>query len=452
MPRLKTREERALEVALLVIGDELLAGEVADANGVWLAEQLAAEGFRVMEVRILPDDLGRLVPAMEQAAISHDLVIACGGLGPTSDDITTEAVCQALGVEARRDEVEWRRIRELFEARGISVPPGNEKQALLPAGAEVLPNGLGTAPGYLMAVLVEEATEAKVRLRVVSAPAPAQQGLRMLGVLPGPPRENRAMFGRELLPRLRRYFPALERWKTRVYRVFGLPESEVGARLGDLELRHPRVRLAFQARFPEILVKLRWADGPLGRAAADAAGGEVTSLLAPHVYAQGEQTLPEVLGRALVQAGLRVVTAESCTAGLVAKLLTDAPGSSGWMERGFVTYSNQAKIELLGVGVDLLEEHGAVSEPVAEAMLLGALARSDAEVGVAITGIAGPDGGSPGKPVGTVYIAWGSVGSHRVRAHRFPFERERNRILSAWAALGHLLRALPHLAAGWDKP
>lgn len=440
-----THPAGAVEVTLLVIGDELLAGEVADANGVWLAERLAVEGFRVREVRILPDDLDRLVPALREALFRHPLVLASGGLGPTSDDLTTEAVCRALGVEAQRDEAAWGQICALFEARGLRVPPGNEKQADLPAGADVLENPRGTAPGYLVVGTPVEGSEGKRWTVGGAASGEALTGRSVLGVLPGPPRENRAMFREALLPMLRRLFPDRDRWQTRVYRVFGLPESEVGARLVDLEGRHPGVRLGYQARFPEILVKLRWADGVEGRAAVDAAGGEVTSRLAPHVYGEGEPSLPEVLGRALARAGLRVVTAESCTAGLVAKLLTDPSGSSAWMERGFVTYSNRAKMDLLGVDAALLEAHGAVSEPVAEAMLLGALARSDAQVGVAVTGIAGPDGGSPDKPVGTVCIAWGSASSHLVRTHRFPFERERNRVLSAWAALGHLLRALPHL-------
>lgn len=440
-----TSLETAMEVALLVIGDEILAGEVADANGVWLAEQLAAEGFRVQEIRILPDDLDRLVPAFREALSRHRLVLASGGLGPTSDDVTTEAVCLALGVEARRDEAAWRQIQALFGERGLRVPEGNEKQADLPADAEVLPNPRGTAPGYLV-LSTPEALPGGPGGTVASSSLGARSSEPcVLGVLPGPPRENRAMFREALIPRLRRLFPALDRWQTRVYRVFGLPESEVGARLGDLEGRHPGVRLGYQARFPEILVKLRWADGPRGHAALEAAGAEVTARLAPHVYGEGEALLPEVLGRALTGAGLRVVTAESCTAGLCAKLLTDAPGSSAWMERGFVTYSNRAKIDLLGLDPALLDAQGAVSEPVAEAMLRGALARADAQVGVAVTGIAGPDGGTPDKPVGTVCIAWGSGESLRVRTHRFPFDRDRNRILSSWAALAHLLRALPHL-------
>jgi nicotinamide-nucleotide amidase len=167
---------------------------------------------------------------------------------------------------------------------------------------------------------------------------------------------------------------------------------------------------------------------------------EMAALLEPHVYGTGGEKLPAVLGRELLGRGLKVVTAESCTGGLAAKLLTDTPGSSSWMDRGFVVYSNGAKEEVLGVPAGLLNEHGAVSEPVARAMLQGALERSRAEVGVAITGVAGPDGGTAEKPVGTVWIAWGGKRNQEANVYRFPWDREYNRILGAWAAMHRLLQ------------
>lgn len=415
MSRLKDDTDAALPATLLIIGDEILAGEIADRNGPWLAERLAAEGWRVQEIRTLPDDVDRLVSALREAESESRLVILCGGLGPTSDDRTTEAVAKAHGVGLQLDDDAWAFIRGLFEMRGLSVPDGNEKQALFPDNAEVLPNAQGTAPGHL--------TEVDDTL---------------VAVLPGPPRENRAMFDAVLLPRLRARFPDAPRWQTDLYRVFGLPESVVGDKLLELETRFPEVRLGYQATFPEILVKLRHDSSQQPQAGA--AGAWVRERLAPFVYGEGEPTLPEVLGRACADRGLRVVTAESCTAGLAAKLLTDVAGSTAWMERGFVTYSNEAKVELLGVPEALIAEHGAVSEPVAEAMVRGALSRSRADVGLAITGVAGPEGGTADKPVGTVCIAVGDAQRVQVKTHRFPFDRERNRLVSAWAAFGRLYR------------
>lgn len=408
----------ALPAAILVIGDELLAGEIEDKNGPFLAEALAAEGFRVREIRVLPDELGAIGDALDAAVAAAPLVVLSGGLGPTSDDLTTEAVARALGVETRLDAGAWADIQALFSSRGVILPPGNEKQALIPEGAEVLPNRQGTAPGFL---------------------ATAPGGARV-AVLPGPPRENRAMFAEALLPRLRAWRPEAPRWQTRVLRCFGLGEATVGERLRPVEAAHPAVRVGYQARFPEVLVKLR--HGSDAEAEAEAAAKAVTAALAPFVYGEGEAALPEVLGRLAAAKGLRLVTAESCTAGWVAKLLTDAPGSSAWFVEGAVVYANAAKTALLHVPPALLEEHGAVSEPVAEAMLRGALARAAgrAEAGVALTGIAGPDGGTPDKPVGTVCMAWGDAADLHVRTHRYPFDRDRNRLLSAWSALGHLYR------------
>lgn len=410
-----------LSAVILIIGDELLAGEIPDRNGPWLAQALAAEGLRVREIRVLPDSMDTIGDALLAALGTSRVVIACGGLGPTSDDLTTDAVARALGLRTRRDPAAWAAIQALFAALGISpIPPGNEKQALFPHGAEVLPNDRGTAPGFLLST----------------------EGGSLVSVLPGPPRENRAMFTQEFLPRLRQRFASSARWETIVLRVFGLPESTVGERMRPVERAHPAIRVGYQARYPEILVKLRHGtqDGEEARIAAEA----VRAAMAPFLYGEGEAALPEVLGRRAAGKGLRLVTAESCTAGWAAKLLTDIPGSSAWMEEGYVTYSNAAKTALVGVPADLIEEHGAVSEPVARAMLAGALERSGgrAQAGVAITGIAGPEGGTAQKPVGTVCLAWGSLEDLHCRTHRFHFDRDRNRLLSAWSALGHLLRWL----------
>ncbi len=402
------------DARILLVGDELLSGEIEDRNGPFFADRLTDLGFTVKGIRILPDD-GEVIAAEARDAVARSrLVVVCGGLGPTSDDRTTEAVGRAFGRKLVLDEPQWERIRQVFSLLiGEEPPPGNEKQAIVPEGSEILANEVGTAVGYVL-----------------------READGMVAVLPGPPKENRRMFEGELVPWLDRNMPERRPWRTRLYRVFGLPESEVGHRLRPLEDEVPGLRISYRFAFPEILVKLRVPEAR--EEALEAAGRKIVSRLAPHLYGTGDQALPELLGRELQERGLRVVTAESCTAGLAAKLLTDTPGSSAWMECGFVAYSNASKQRLLRVDGALLERSGAVSEETARAMLDGALAVSGADVGVAVTGVAGPGGGTPEKPVGTVWIAWGDRERREAGCFRFLWDRQYNRIVSAWAALHRL--------------
>lgn len=407
-----------VESLIFLIGDELLAGELVDRNGPWLAEWLQEEGLRTREIRILPDEASTIRDALAASLGPDRLVLVVGGLGPTSDDRTTEAVADALGVGFELAEAQWERIRQAFAAMDRTPPPGNEKQAMLPTGAEVLPNEQGTAPGYAIVT--------------------SSGGL--LAVLPGPPKENRPMVTEGLSPWLARQAPDRRRRVTRVWRTFGLPESEVGHRLRALEAELPEVDVAYQFKFPEILVKLRVAKERVELLGS--AEEKLAELLGPHLYGRDEAVLPEVVGRMLAERGWMIATAESCTAGLAAKLLTDPAGSSAWMERGFVTYTNEAKTELLGVPRDLIAEHGAVSEPVARAMAAGALAHSDADVAIGITGVAGPAGGTDEKPVGTVCIGWGDRDHQEARTHHFHWDRDYNRRISVWAAFYRIYRML----------
>ena len=403
-----------IEAAVFLIGDELLAGDIADSNGPFLAERLTDHGYRVRSMRILPDEIECIAESVTRAVGRYELVVLCGGLGPTSDDRTTEAVARALGRALVLDQEHWERLRQIFYVlRGQEPPSGNEKQAMFPEGAEVLPNEMGTAPGYAL------------RTETCS-----------LSVLPGPPRENRPMVDKELLPWLDRNLSGRDRLDVRIFRVFGLAESEISQRLRPVESLFEDLVFGYRFSFPEILVKLRGEADRSDR--LEDAGGEVCRALSPHVYGTGDRKLPAVLGSELTRRGLRVVSAESCTGGLVAKLLTDPAGSSAWMERGVVTYSNASKMEVLGVPESVLEKNGAVSEPVARAMLQGAQEPSAADVGLAVTGVAGPAGGSADKPVGTVCIAWGDRTHMQSGVYRFHWDREYNRLISAWAAMQQL--------------
>ena len=397
--------------SILLIGDELLQGDIIDRNGPFFAENLTAQGLRVRSIQTLPDDPDIIAEALQTAASCSQLVVLCGGLGPTSDDRTTEAVARVYNRNLILHEEQWERIRQLFLAYGGGEPtPGNEKQVLLPEGAEPLANAIGAALGYVI-----------------------DDGPHAVAVFPGPPKENQLMFNNEMVPWLDRRMPQRSPLITKVFRVFGLTESEVGYRLKGIEADFMSLRLSYRFFSPEILVKLQCA--PESLSLLESATSEVEALLSPHLYGDAAARLPEVLGRLLVEQGLRIVTAESCTGGLAAKLLTDISGSSSWMEEGFVTYTNAAKERILEVPGPLLEQYGAVSEPVAKAMLEGALKASTAQVGFAITGIAGPTGGTEEKPVGTVCIAYGDRAHQSVSTHHFHWDRENNRLVSAWAAI-----------------
>lgn len=304
-----------------------------------------------------------------------------------------------------------------FRRHEPDAAPGNDKQVQIPEGADVLVNEAGTAPGWALAL---------------------DGG--MVAVFPGPPRENGPMMTGPFAAWLADRVPGRTRWTVRVFRTFGLAESEVGHRLKPLEERLGDIRLAYQYHFPEVLVKLRVPAG--AEAAADALAAEIRAALAPALYGEGDDDLPAVLGHRLRIAGRRIVTAESCTGGLAGKLLTDPPGATKWFERGFVTYTNEAKTELLRVPRELIRDRGAVSEEVAAAMLRGALERSAADVGFSITGIAGPGGGSPEKPVGTVCIAWGDREAIETHTLHLRWDRDYNRIVSVWSAMARVLRLL----------
>lgn len=404
-----------MDAEILLIGDELLAGEVRDRNGPAMRDLLAGEGIRTVGIAMLPDEREAIAAAVARGLAAGRLVCVLGGLGPTADDLTAEAVAGVIGRPLVRDEAQWVRVQQIFAAMNRTPPPGNDKQVHIPAGADVLPNEAGTAPGWAVA---------------------GAGGL--VAAFPGPPRENGPMMTGPFVAWLATHLPDRTRWQTQVFRTFGLPESEVGHRLQPLESRLGPILLAYQYHFPEVLVKLRVPEGSEGSAAVLA--DEVRSALAPALYGEGDDDLPAVLGRQLRIAGRRIVTAESCTGGLVSKLLTDTPGSTAWFERGFITYTNEAKVEVLRVPRELLRAHGAVSEEVAAAMLQGALERSAADVGLAITGVAGPGGGTPEKPVGTVCIAWGDREGSETHTLRLRWDRDYNRIVSAWSAMSRVLR------------
>jgi nicotinamide-nucleotide amidase len=400
--------------AVLCIGTELTRGELVDTNGPWLAASLTDLGFEVLEKATVDDDRARIIAAVKRLAGQAKVIVCTGGLGPTTDDLTSEAVAEALGEPLERHEPSLDHIRRRLEKFGRTVSPTNAKQADFPRGADILPNPIGTAPGF-------EVTIAGARLFF----------------MPGVPREMKRMFEEQVTPRIRALAPN-ESYQVRL-RTFGLPESVVGERLGGVEEAFPGVTIGYRAHFPEIEVKVLahgTRDGQgAARALCERATVEVRTRLADVIYGERDDTFAGVVGRALRGRGFTLAIAESCTGGLVGHMVTREPGASDFLLVDAVTYANSAKTRLLGVGEDVLRGHGAVSAEVAAAMAEGVRRVSDADIALSLTGVAGPSGGSAEKPVGTVYLALASSKGTIVKHRVFGGDRLQIQTLASYAGL-----------------
>lgn len=408
-------------VEIVTIGNELLAGDVVDTNAARLAKELALHGLRVHRRQTVPDEHAAIRDALALAASRSRVVLVSGGLGPTTDDLTTEAVAQWMGAPLVLHEPSLAHIKARFASRGLPFKENNAKQAYFPEGAEVLPNALGTAPAFLV-----------------------HHAAASLFFLPGVPRELVDLFAHEVTPRLLPLVPGGARPVWRTLRTFGMTESAVDAALGDLA-QDEGLFIQYRAKFPEILVTpvVRDADPDAAGARLTAVVAAIRERLGDHVYTEGDAPLAAVVGDMLRRGGHSLAAAESCTGGLLSHLVTSVPGSSDYFLMGAVTYANAAKESLLGVRSDTLATCGAVSEEAAREMVAGIRAASGATVGVAITGIAGPGGGTAEKPVGTVHIAV-SVGDRPVThvVRRLPGDRGWVQTLSAWAGLDLIRRTL----------
>jgi nicotinamide-nucleotide amidase len=405
--------------AVLSIGTELTRGELVDTNGPWLSAELTSIGFNVVERGIVDDDRPRIIAALERLAGKSRVVVCTGGLGPTTDDVTTEAVAQLLGVRLARDDTSLEHIRRRLEKFGRTMSATNAKQADFPEGADILPNPVGTAPGF------------GVRI-----------GECVAYFMPGVPREMKKMYSEQVATRIRALAPN-NLYQTRL-RTFGLPESIVGEKLAGVEEAFAGTTIGYRAHFPEIEVKVlaRAASHAAARDVCERATAEVRARLGSVVYGDAEDTFAGVVGRALRSRGWTLAIAESCTGGLVGHLLTTEPGASDFLLLDAVTYANSAKSRILGVEEETIRWHGAVSPEVAAAMATGAKRVSGADMALALTGIAGPSGGSEEKPVGTVYIAVARPdGTTDVKHRVFGGERVQIQTLAAYAGL-QLVREL----------
>jgi len=411
-----------MKVALVSIGDEIVSGLTVDTNAPWLADRLREVGAEPVGTFSAPDDPEAIARSLRRGMEDAETVITTGGLGPTADDLTTSVAAEVAGTGLVLDQEELARIEARFAERGRPMPLSNRKQAMLPVGADVVPNPRGTAPGF--------------RLKMET-----EAGPRHLVCLPGVPGEMRAMAGETVLPWVASHAEGV-RFLTRTFSIFGLPESELGERLEGL-VDAAEGRLAFRAAFPRIQARitLHGAAGEELDRRMETLAGEVRNRLDHHLYAEQDEGLEDAVGRLLTERRLTVAVAESCTGGLIGHRITEVAGSSRYFLFGAVVYSNEAKRSVLGVRREVLRTYGAVSTETAEAMATGVRRVGGADLGVATTGIAGPGGGSRGKPVGTVCvaIAWDG-GAWSKRYELGPRDRGWIKEVTAQIALDRLRR------------
>jgi nicotinamide-nucleotide amidase len=395
-----------------------------DTNSLYLTEQVNQLGVEVVFKSVVGDDLKRLVAAAQHALFRSEIVIFSGGLGPTEDDLTREAVAEALGVPLRRDEDVLAGIERRFAARGWKMSPNNAKQADVLEGAVVLPNANGTAPGQWLSGKFDG------RERIVI-------------LLPGPPHELKALFEAECRERLRTKLPTAF-LVTRVLKVAMLGESHVDARVAPIYKRFTDVQTTILAGAGEIQLHFtsRAATKEAAQARVDEAADAVEEELEDAVFSRDGESLEQIVGYWLQMRNATIAVAESCTGGLLSERLTSVSGSSRYFAGGAVVYSNALKTELAGVPADMIERHGAVSREVAAALAEGIRYRCETTLGLGITGVAGPAGGTPEKPVGLVFHALASDSGTEVIEKNFPGDRKRIRWFASTQALDMVRRKL----------
>lgn len=408
-----------MNATILSIGDELILGQTLDTNSQWLSTQLATVGIAVLAHVTVADEQHAIERAIREGAAVSDVLLVSGGLGPTEDDLTRQALAAVMGVELELDQKWFEEMTRRFTAYGHPMPASNRMQAMLPAGSRPIVNMAGTAVG-------------------INAQVQSAKGSCHVYVMPGVPREMKAMFGATIRPELEQFGAGAI--LSRTLHTFGLGESSVAELLGHLmdRDRNPSVGTTVSGGVVSLRINSRFDHRDEAQSRLEETVESCRHVLGDLCYGQEGQTLGQVVSEMLWQRGEMVATAESCTGGLLAKLLTDLPGASDIFQYGWVTYANQAKQQLLGVPEELLKAHGAVSTQVVAAMAQGARERAGSDYALAISGIAGPGGGSEEKPVGTVCIALASADGVHAKECHFSGDRETVRLRSALRALNML--------------
>lgn len=409
-----------LSAEIIAIGSELLAPDRTDTNSLWLTEKLNSIGIEVKLKTIVGDDDARLEEAIRDAVRRSKVVITTGGLGPTEDDVTRKVAARALGRRLLLDEAILAELREKFKAFGHVMPERNSRQAMVIERAEVLPNPNGSAPG----LFIED------------------DGVAIV-LLPGPPREMKPMFENYVVPKLAERAGSIKVVR-RMLRVAGLGESALDEKIAPIYTKYenPQTTILFNKSEVEVHLTARGRTEVDATALLDKVSEQLEERLGHAIFSFAGEKMEEVVGLKLTLGGYTLAVAESCTGGLISERVTDVPGSSKYFIEGVIAYSNDAKTRTLGVEPVLLLEHGAVSAPVAEAMAEGIRKRARTDFGLAITGIAGPGGGSEEKPVGLVYIALADDTRTEHRKLIIPGDRQLVRWRASQAALDLLRRRL----------
>ena len=410
-----------MKVEVITTGTELLLGEILNTNFTWLAQEFNLRGFDVLYQTTVGDNPVRMKEVLDIAAKRADIVVTSGGLGPTRGDITKELVAEYCGVDMYMNLEVWNHIHDLLSRRNICIASNNEKQALVPSGAIVLHNEVGTAPGLVL-----------------------EHGDVTFVMLPGPPFELKHVCEKELFPYLEKRFPELGIIKSHTLKLRGIGESNLAEILDDIIVHQSNPTIALYARRGEILVRLT-AKAPSAEE-ADALIAEmqekVEKIIGAYVYGYDEDTLPEVLGKELLSRKQTIAFAESCTGGLASSMMTDVPGSSEYVKGSVISYTNEVKNQLIDVSKTTLSKKGAVSEETALEMAKGVREVIGSDMAVSITGLAGPGGGTRKKPVGLVYIAVADANGASCQKFNFAGTRTQIKQRAAMAALGFALDRL----------
>ena len=406
-------------IQLLLTGNELMSGDVVDTNSTMIAKKLEEQGFSLQRKVVLGDDAGLLAKEIESISMMADVLVINGGLGPTVDDLTAEVLAGVVQQDLEENAIALSHLESWCARRNFRLDGPNRKQAVLPAGVAIVPNPVGSAVGFSI-----------------------EHNNCLIICTPGVPSELEAMLDQTILPLLNERFTGLNKTSVLHLPVFGLGESTIQRMIGEgVDSWPSNVELGFRASLPLVDVKLTTQSSEAEKD-RERCLVELRSLLGAHVVAEQETTLPKTVVDLLLQQGKTLATAESCTGGLIASQITAISGASAVFEMGIVSYSNRIKHDLLNVDNTLLEQHGAVSEAVVRAMALGALQQSKSDYAVAVSGVAGPDGGTESKPVGTVWVAWGMSGKIEAQCLYFPGPRGYFQQLVAAVGLDLVRRSL----------
>lgn len=408
-----------MKVEIITIGDELCSGSVQDTNATFISSHLHTIAIEVAKVTTVGDDTEKIVEALRSVQQKVSFVIVTGGLGPTVDDITTQASANAFRRKLLFNKHALKTMEERFQQFGRTMSPHNIKQAYLPSGATIVPNPIGTACGFSLA-----------------------KSNTLFIFLPGVPREMKRMFEESVIPLIKKEQPETSIIRSSVLKIFGKTESYCDQRLSDLIKSEKEITFAFLPHYPEISLKLtmRGQDKKYIEKKIKAVERKVTKILGDIIFGKNEETLEEVVGNLLRSQGATIAVAESCTGGLISHRLTNVPGSSDYLERSIIAYSNKAKKDLLKVPATTLNRFGAVSKETAESMAKGVRKLSKTTFGLAVTGIAGPTGGTPEKPVGTVFISIAHGRQVTTQKCRFYGDREQIKFMTSQYALDMVRR------------